>query len=483
MRWNLYGSTMSRGSRQFFDMEQTVRLLGDLGEKYGVEHTYYNLRTPADAIKLLCINTPEFQEELIHAHENGIGYRLIQAGTDLDYADLKLPLGSNDLILTPVVTGSGEGTGKILAGIGLVAFAIVTAGAGAGFLGLGAGLTAGAFTLGAAASTAIGAIGASLILGGVSQMLSPQPTLPNVGSYGGPNRLGSGDSLSTDGPQSITRGSDGKQSYAYTGAANTVGVGATLPVAYGEVLIGSHLLSANIDITDESDPLKNFIKEPGPNTILIGGENITDTVAEVSGIRTRTWAPSQVNFGASTTFEKILTLSNGNQVKYTHVDAKEDSRHENLQVFFELDRGLFNLVSGAGSTLVDGFITYEVEVTTEVDDQPNPITANIRSTIQGLLTGNQTYRFCHYIRYAKITSDTGNLRIRIRIIDFKADSSCRLKTMIAGYTRFFDESKNEPAAKQAKFAKRERKRERRRKRRRDKRARRNKRRGGTLKRG
>lgn len=465
---------MSRGSRQFFDMEQTVRLLGDLGEKYGVEHTYYNLRTPADAIKLLCINTPEFQEELIHAHENGIGYRLIQAGTDLDYADLQLPLGSNDLILTPVVTGSGGGVGRVLIGAALIVGAFFTGGATIGLLGLAAPI---------GVSAVLGSIGASLVLGGVSQMLSPQPTLPNVGSYGGPNRLGSGDSLSTDGPQSITRGSDGKQSYAYTGAANTVGVGATLPVAYGEVLIGSHLLSANIDITDESDPLKNFIKEPGPNTILIGGENITDTVAEVSGIRTRTWAPSQVNFGASTTFEKILTLSNGNQVKYTHVDAKEDSRHENLQVFFELDRGLFNLVSGAGSTLVDGFITYEVEVTTEVDDQPNPITANIRSTIQGLLTGNQTYRFCHYIRYAKITSDTGNLRIRIRIIDFKADSSCRLKTMIAGYTRFFDESKNEPAVRQAKFAKRERKRERRRKRRRDKRARRNKRRGGTLKRG
>jgi len=463
---------MSRGSRQFFDMEQTVRLLGDLGEKYGVEHTYYNLRTPADAIKLLCINTPEFQEELIHAHENGVGYRLIQAGTDLDYADLQLPLGSNDLILTPVVTGSGGGVGKVLAGIGLVALAVLVPGLGA----------AGAATIFGTAfgstSLAIGAIGASLILGGVSQMLSPQPTIPKPGSYGGANRLSSGDSLSTDGPQSITRGSDGRQSYAYTGAANTVGVGATVPVAYGEVLIGSHLLSANVDITDESDPLKNFIKEPGPGTILIGGENITDTVAEVSGIRTRTWAPSQVRFGTSTTFEKILTLSNGNQVKYTHVDAKGDSRHNNLQVFFELDRGLFNFVSGAGSTLVDGFITYEVEVVTEVDGQPDPVTANIRSTIQGLLTGNQTYRFCHYIRYAKIGADTDGIKIKIKIIDFKADSSCRLKTMIAGYNFFFDENKNEPSAQQAKFAKRERRRERRRKRRRDKRERRRRRNRG-----
>ena len=276
-------------------MIQTVRLLGELGQRYGVEHKYTNLRTPAEAIKLLCINHPELQRELITAHEHGIGYRVIQADTDLDYPDLRLPIGQHDLIVAPVIAGSGGGTGTILAGVGLVAFAILTAGAGAGFLGLGVGLTgaigaggslvAGGFVLGAAASTAIGAIGASLILGGVSQLLSPQPTIGNLGS----NRLGSGDSLSTDGPQSVTRGTDGRQSYAYTGAANTVGVGATIPVAYGEVLIGSQLLSANVDVTDESDPLRNVIKAPGPDTILFGGEKIGFSKTEASGIRCRRW--------------------------------------------------------------------------------------------------------------------------------------------------------------------------------------------------
>jgi predicted phage tail protein len=35
---------------------QLVMLAGELGEKYGTQHEYYNLRTPADAIKLLCVN-------------------------------------------------------------------------------------------------------------------------------------------------------------------------------------------------------------------------------------------------------------------------------------------------------------------------------------------------------------------------------------------------------------------------------------------
>ncbi len=98
-------------------MQQVVRLLGDLGERYGAEHVYQNLRTPADAIKLLCINYPAFKTELVAAHESGIGYRVLQAGVDLKLDDLHLPIGQNDLVVTPVLVGQ-DGAGQILAGIG-----------------------------------------------------------------------------------------------------------------------------------------------------------------------------------------------------------------------------------------------------------------------------------------------------------------------------------------------------------------------------
>ena len=426
-------------------MQQVVRLLGDLGERYGAEHTYYDLRTPADAIKLLCINIPELQEELIKAHEHGVGYRLIQADTDLGYGDLHLPIGSNDLILTPVIVGSGGGggVGQILAGVGLVAFSILTAGVGAGFLGLGAGLTAGAFTLGAAASTAIGAIGTSLILGGVSQMLSPQPTVPNVGGFGGANRLSSGDSLSTDGPQSITRGTDGRQSYAYTGAANTVGVGATIPVAYGEVLIGSHLLSANVDVTDESDPLTTAIREPGTDTMLIGGEKIGYAAVEASGLRSRRWEYSQVKFSPSIAAQRTLSLFDGNEVRMFNRNGFDNNKADNYQVFFELDRGLFDYVSGPGTSLVDGFITYQIEVITQLDNSPNQVTANVQGTVQGLITTNQPYRWMHYIRYAKFDEQVEEgIQTRVKIVDFRANSSCRLRVINNDYDRFFNNSQN-----------------------------------------
>ena len=412
-------------------MIQTVRLLGELGQRYGVEHRYTNLRTPAEAIKLLCINHPELQRELITAHEHGIGYRVIQAETDLDYPDLRLPIGQHDLIVTPVIAGSGGGTGTILAGVALVAAAIVLGPAVGGFIGLGV-----TGVIGGAAATAIGAIGASLVLGGVSQLLSPQPTIGNLGS----NRLGSGDSLSTDGPQSVTRGTDGRQSYAYTGAANTVGVGATIPVAYGEVLIGSQLLSANVDVTDESDPLRNVIKTPGPETILFGGEKIGFSKTEASGIRCRRWEYDQVKFSDGNSSQKFLTLQQGNVIKLDEVDGEDDDRSENYQIFFELQDGLFDRVSGEDSSFVDGFITYEIEVTTKVSG-PDPVTATLRATVQGLLLRGQKYRWMNYIKYAPIEDNRG-IDTRVKIIDFRANEFCDLKIAMNDYNRFKDDNQN-----------------------------------------
>ena len=443
---------MSRGSRQYFDMEQTVRLLGDLGERHGAKHIYYDLRTPADAIKLLCINKPEFQEELIHAHENGVGYRLIQAGTDLDYADLKLPLGSNDLILTPVITGSG-GVGRVLAGVALVGLAIALGPLGGGFLGLGAGVggggVAGVGFLTAAASTAIGGIGASLILGGVSQMLSPQPTIPNLG---GMRMRGSGESGSTDGPQSVTRGADGRQSYSYTGAANTVGVGAAIPVAYGKVLIGSQLLSARIVVEDESDKLKKFIREPGPDTVLIGGEEL-EGLTYASGFRFRRWTHPIVKFklqssdGTGTANRRrTLSLDEGNTVTLGEAAYRDDIRRKNYMIMFSLPDGLFDFVSGPDTTRVDGFITFRVVLAITTDDGDTDV-SNFQVTVQGLLLKGQSYRWMQYIQYPEINDSLNpvTVKAKVSIVDFRCHSSCKLRVEANGYNQFRKSSYNTAA--------------------------------------
>ena len=114
---------------------QRVLLLDKLGEKFGAVHDYYNLRTHVDAIKLLCINHPEFQKELIKSGEKGIGYKVVQAGAEFELEDMLLPFGSNDLIITPVIAGSGRGFGKVLLGAALIGLAVATGGVSLGVTG------------------------------------------------------------------------------------------------------------------------------------------------------------------------------------------------------------------------------------------------------------------------------------------------------------------------------------------------------------
>ena len=222
-----------------------VVLRGELGKQFGRIHKF-DLTTPAEAIRALCANFEGFQQALVTAGERGIGY-IVQVGkAAIDEVDeIHNPTGQDEEIsITPVLAGAGGGVGKILTGVALVAAAIVFAPAGAGFLGLGAGATTAAgFTLGAAASSAIGFIGASLILSGTAQLLSPQPAdLPGLtGATGG--RRNSFDPVNND-------PADNRSSYIYNGAVNLTAQGNPVPICYGRMRVGSVVVSAGVSTTD-----------------------------------------------------------------------------------------------------------------------------------------------------------------------------------------------------------------------------------------
>ena len=444
-------------------MQQTVRLLGELGERYGAEHQYYNLRTPAEAIKLLCINYPEMVQELAHAHEHGVGYRVIQAGIDLDYEDLKLPLGSNDLILTPVIAGSGGSTTQILVGVGLVALSFVSFGAGSifagsvGAKGIGAVAAGLAISKSAIGSIALLGIGSSLILGGVSQLLSPQPETPKLTGFDGPvtnENLG--------GPQSVERATSGIQSYAYGGAANTVGQGATVPVAYGEVLAGSHLISSDVDVTSgDREQITTFVKPPGPSSVRIGGQKvITSKAPTAKSNLNRTLIQGSIIFkptiGPKEGKYKSKQLKVGDHIylrngqKYSDFSNDQFGTHETADladdwvgVMLQLDEGLFEHVSGSGTTKVDGFITYRLEVLRDMERGPNVIVGSSTATIQGILRDKDNYRWCHLVKSAKLKSGAEKHFVRVHIVDFGVDSSLRsdnLKVVGVGHRIGFNNS-------------------------------------------
>ena len=402
-------------------MQQVVRLLGDLGERYGAEHVYQNLRTPADAIKLLCINYPAFKTELIAAHESGIGYRVLQAGVDLNLDDLHLPIGQNDLIVAPVLVGQ-DGAGQILAGIGLIAASFFFPGAGLfGTTGLfGAGQAAiGVSTISvlnaAAIGTALSAVGATMVLGGVTQMLSPQPELPNGG-------ISTRGEFSATRPESVNRGADGQQSYAYLGAQNTVGVGATIPVAYGKVLIGSHVISADVDVADESDPVKKATRTPSNDTVTVNGNKLE--------LGTRRDGMARWNF--------VHFLRNRSSISDVFTAPKKDDKltaandftlefdgnpvHSPSTYFVVLEVvNLFREVSGPGTTKTDGFISYMIESRRRDTDN---IHARESFTIQGLSTSS--YRYYHKFDPNK-GSNIDHYNLDVTILDASVNSSTTMR--------------------------------------------------------
>ena len=426
---------------------QLVMLAGELGEKYGAQHEYYNLQTPADAIKLLCINYPALRQELLQAHNNGVGYRVIQGGSSMGYDELHLPFGSKPLMVVPVITGSGGDSpvGQILLGVGLVAAAIVFAPAGAGFLGLGAGATAGTFTLGAAASSAIGAIGASLILSGTASLISPQPELA------GARIKGSGTNSRGSGPEGVTRGASGKESYAFNGPVNTVGTGATVPLIYGEVITGSHLLAANLDISDDSDPLLTSIQTPRLETLTVNGDKLTRKLKSCGGLDSRRGV-ERLNssnsarrivinrtFGPRVSDNVKLKVgeeidSNSSSAGFSALEYKRSQdKRKRLDVIFQVNGGLFDNVSGVKSTKIDGFITYEITCAVTTGG-PDVDVAKARATVQGLVNPSQNFRYGHRLEMPRLGDRSGDdLDIKVEIVDLGVHPDVHLTLHAYGY--------------------------------------------------
>ena len=420
-------------------------LAGELGEKYGTQHEYYNLRTPADAIKLLCFNYPKLKQELIQAHHNGVGYKVIQGGASMGYDELHLPFGSKPMMLVPVISGSGgkeAGLGMVLLGVGLVAAAVITGGTSLAFTAAGFGAAAGV-TAGTALSLSIAAgnIGLALILGGTAQLLSPQPQVPKLGN----NRFDGGTNVGGTGPQGITRGASDQQSYAFTGPANTVGVGATIPVIYGEVITGGHLLAANLEVTDESKPLATSITRPTVSETTINSERLTRDLKSAAGLEVK-MLPNNFDiktnqrnqkiridegFGKGQTKDliaekKITTSKSGSELNY-----KKEKRKE-VDIIFKLENGLFDRVSGSGSTKIPGFITYEVRLTIRGDDKPDVLAATARTTVQGLFNPNQNLTYGQRLELPKVKNgDVEEIKLEVEIIDVEATD--RTTFVIAGY--------------------------------------------------
>jgi predicted phage tail protein len=171
-----------------------------------------DVATAAEAVRFLLANWPELERHMSNQH-----YRVSIGTYDLELEELHHPAGAAPISFVPVVAGAGA-VGRVLAGIALIALAFIPGIGTATAAAIAAGAKAGLTVVG----TALFGIGASLVLGGVAQLLTPVPKVPK------------GDD-------------DPRKSYSFSGIQQTSRQGVPVPVVYGEALVGSVVISAGID--------------------------------------------------------------------------------------------------------------------------------------------------------------------------------------------------------------------------------------------
>jgi predicted phage tail protein len=156
-------------------MLMQVKLLGDLGQKFG-RHYEFVADSPREVISALSNQLAGFKQYLCEAHERNVAFKLVDDDPE-GMAYENTVMHCKRLIIAPMVMGGGS-AGKILLGVGLIALSFVSFGAGA-FAGVG-GLAATSTAAAVPAFTAAGSmvlfkLGATLLFTGIAELLTPTP--------------------------------------------------------------------------------------------------------------------------------------------------------------------------------------------------------------------------------------------------------------------------------------------------------------------
>ena len=219
-------------------MKREVKVYGPLAKFVGQRRFLAEISNAGEAVRMLLANFPGLERHMADQH-----YKVIVDGFESELEEIHYP-ASQSIKIVPVLGGAGGGVGKIVAGVALVAAAILAGPAGSVF-GLGAAFgqtaTFAGGIVGGAFATAVGAVGVALVLGGVSQLLSPTPQIAQIGPAS--MSPGGGRTTTSEGTEL-----DPQESYSFSGIQNVSKQGVPVPVAYGETIVGSVVISAGIDV-------------------------------------------------------------------------------------------------------------------------------------------------------------------------------------------------------------------------------------------
>ena len=210
-----------------------VRFYGSL-KQFGSE---FNLdcKTPAEVVHALTSQIPKLRQFIqqglftVRVGREYLDNRYLEQGLSQKLKD------NSTVHFTPTLKGSKRGgVFGVIAGTVLIAGALAL-----GPLGLGA--------IGATAAMMVGGLGASMLLGGVAQMLTKMPAMRGVTPTG---------AVKTESSNKEEK----KQSTSFSNLSNMVAQGKSMPLAYGLIRTGTLVISQGVETMDvERNPTSSVV--------------------------------------------------------------------------------------------------------------------------------------------------------------------------------------------------------------------------------
>jgi predicted phage tail protein len=198
-------------------MLRKIKLYGKLATFIGHRVLEADVASAAEAVRFLLANWPELE-----AHMNDQHYRVSIGTYDIDLEELHHPAGTAPISFVPVVAGAGA-VGRIISRGRAHSACVYT---------WHRNCKPQQLKLPQAQKPDLRfsvqhclALALVFALGGVAQLLTPTPKVPQ----------------GADGQD------DPRKSYSFSGIQNTSRQGTPVPIVYGETLVGSVVISAGID--------------------------------------------------------------------------------------------------------------------------------------------------------------------------------------------------------------------------------------------
>lgn len=189
-----------------------IELGGPLGKIYGRKH-FRLIHKISEAGVALAKTIPGFESYMLSSKRRGLTFAIFKGKKNIGVDDFGFPVTGEVIKIVPVVIGSKK-AGLLQTILGAV---IIAASAIGSYFAPSNPISAFGFKFGAA-----------VMLGGIVQMLSPQPT-----------------------GLASKQDADNQASYAFGGVTNTAAQGNPVPLGYGRRRIGGAIVSAGIYVEDK----------------------------------------------------------------------------------------------------------------------------------------------------------------------------------------------------------------------------------------